>query len=139
MGLRIQLVKDDEVICELPLKPEEWEPQALERELRQIELNVVRMQRIHRILSNETRIRMLCEMARGSRRRFSELMEEVDANQKVISESLRGMLENDLIEKVQDRPRVLYYALSPLGFASFLSSIAMCRIMDEIKRMGGEL
>ncbi len=132
MDLRIHLIKDGKVIFDLPLEPEEWEWERLHGELDSLERDLSEIRAIHDILSNETRFRMICEMVRRSDSRFSELMERVDANQKIISESLRRMVERSMVQRVERNPREVHYLLSRIGFASFISCLTMRRIIQEL-------
>jgi len=132
MDLRVQLIKDGKVLLDLPLQPEEWTREELAQELDSLIGNLTRIQEIHNVLSNETRFRMMCEMARSSDSRFSELMEKVDANQKVVSESLRRMVDRSMIYRVERHPREVHYLLSRLGFASFITCLTMRRIIEEL-------
>ncbi len=132
MDLRVQLLKDGKVLLDLPLEPEEWELERLDHELDSLDRNLTKIQEIHNVLSNETRFRMLCEMVRSSDSRFSELMEKVDANQKVVTESLRRMMERSMVRRVERHPREVHYLPSRIGFASFITCLTMRRIIEEL-------
>jgi len=132
MDLRIRLVKDGKVVIDLPLEPKDWEWERLDRELNSLERDLTEIRAIHNVLSNETRFRMMCELVRRSDSRFSELMQKVNANQKIVSESLRRMVDRSLVHRVERNPREVHYLLSPLGFASFISCITMRRIIQEL-------
>ena len=132
MDLRIQLVKDGEVIFDLSLEPKDLEWGRLNHELDSLERDLTEIRVIHDVLSNETRFRMICEMARSSDSRFTELMQRVDANQKIVSENLRRMVERSLVRRVERNPREVHYLLSRLGFASFVSCLTMRRIIQEL-------
>jgi len=138
MGLKLQLLKDGKVIYQMPLTMDETEVDVVLRELGDFDEDLSRIQAFHDLFSSETRIRMLQEMVRGFGCRFSELMEALDANQKIISENLRRMSEMRLVKRVEKHPREVQYRPSPLGMASFLACIAMRRIMEEIEEVSGE-
>lgn len=125
-------MKDGKVIIDLPLEPGAWEWERLHQESNSLERDLAEVRAIHGVLSNETRFRMICEMVRRSDSRFSELMQRVDANQKIVSESLRRMVDQSLVHRVERNPREVHYFLSPLGFASFISCLIMRRIIQEL-------
>lgn len=134
MGLKLQLVKDDRIIFEMPLGLDEWDRHQLEDEINDFEDGIKDVEGFHDLYSNKTRIRMLCEITRRSDPRFTDLMEELDANQKIIYDSLQRMMKNDLVERVERHPRNVHYKLSQLGFASILMCAATQRVMEEIER-----
>lgn len=133
MGLKVQLIKGKKVILEFPLDIEEWQPEVLKQQLEEFEIHLPMISELHDILSNETRMRMLCEMVKTSDCRFSDFMECLDANQKIISESLHRMIDNELVERIERRRRDIHYTPSNLGFASLLTSIFMRKIIDELE------
>ncbi len=132
MDLRIRLVRNGRVILDLPLEPGEQELSQLQGELDTLESDFSEIRAINDILSNETRLKMLCEMVKRSDSRFSELMQRVDANQKVVSEGLKRMVERSMVHRIERHPREVYYLPSRLGFASFLACLTMRRIMEEL-------
>ena len=134
MGLKIQLVSDNKVIYELPLSIDDWKHEALEEELDDLETDLNETLEIHDILSNETRVKLLCGNIRKIDSRFTEFMEELDTNQKIISENLHRMMDMDLIKRIQKKPRDIHYEPSELGFASILTCLAMRKVMDEVRR-----
>ncbi|MBO3802419.1 MAG: hypothetical protein JTT11_00850 [Candidatus Brockarchaeota archaeon] len=134
MGLKLQLVKDDKVIFEMPLGMHDWDQKRLEEEMEEIEEEIGEIEALHDLYSNRTRIKMLCEITKRSDPRFTDLMEELDANQKIIYDALQKMIKNDLVERVERHPRNVHYRLSRLGFASILMCAATRRVMEEIER-----
>jgi DNA-binding HxlR family transcriptional regulator len=133
MSLKIQLVAGKKVIYELPLNRDEWKTEALEEMLDELETDLTGVLEINEIFSNRTRIRLLCGNIRRIDSRFTEFMEELDTNQKIISENLHKMVAMDLMRRVQKKPRDIHYEPSDLGFASILTCIAMRRILDEVR------
>jgi len=134
MGLKLQLVKDDRILFEMPLGIDEWDRRELEEEIDEFEEEINNVEELHDLYSNKTRIKMLCEITRNLDPRFTDLMEELDTNQKVIYDSLRKMMKNDLVERVERHPRNVHYRLSQLGFASILMCAATQRVMDIIEK-----
>jgi DNA-binding HxlR family transcriptional regulator len=133
-GLKLQLVKGNKIVFEMPLGIHEWDQKRLEEEIEEIEEEIGAVEALHDLFSNRTRIKMLCEITKRSNPRFTELMEELDANQKVIYDSLQKMMKNDLVERIERHPRNVHYRLSQLGFASILMCAATLRVMEEIER-----
>ncbi|MGQ9515223.1 MAG: hypothetical protein ACUVTL_09310 [Thermoproteota archaeon] len=134
MGLKLQLVKDNKIIFEMPLGIHEWDQRRLEKEIEEIEEEIGAIERLHDLFSNRTRIKMLCEITKRYDPRFTDLMEELDTNQKVIYDSLQKMMKYDLVERVERHPRNVHYRLSQLGFASILMCAATQRVLEEIER-----
>lgn len=132
MVLKLQLVRNDEVVLEVPLDVNNRDPDEVRNLLGMAERDIERAHEIHGIFASRTRMRMLDEMVRNFDRRFSELMEALDANQKIVSENLDRLREAGLVQRVARAPRDVHYIPSRLGFASLLTSAAMCRILDEI-------
>lgn len=125
-------MRNGKVILDLPIEPKEKELEQLYSELDSLEKDMGEIQAIHDVFSNETRFRMMCEMVRRSDSRFSQLMQKVDANQKIVSEGLRRMVKQSMVHRVERHPREVYYFPSRLGFASFLACLTMRRIIEEL-------
>jgi DNA-binding HxlR family transcriptional regulator len=133
MTLKVQLVRDERIILELPLKRREWKKEALESELEEFESDLVTSAEMHDIFSSRVRAKMISEMFRKSDRRFSELMNTLDANQKIVSENLQRMVKKRLVRRIEKKPSEVHYVLSDLGFASMIGCMVMSRIMDELE------
>ena len=133
MSLKIQLVSGKKVIYELPLNRDDWTTEALEEVLNELETDLTYTLEINDILSSRTRIKLLCGNIRRVDSRFTEFMEELDTNQKIISENLHKMVAMDLMKRVQKKSRDIHYEPSDLGFASILTCLAMRRVMDEVR------
>ena len=134
MGLKLQLVKDGKIIFEMPLGIDEWDRSELEEEIKEIEDEINNIEELHDLYSNKTRIRMLCEITLRSDPRFTDLMAQLDTNQKIIYDSLQKMMKNDLVERIERHPRNVHYRLSQLGFASILMCAATQRVMEQIEK-----
>jgi DNA-binding HxlR family transcriptional regulator len=132
MTLKLQIVKDDKVICEMPLEVSDWSRGRIEEELKLLERRMERVRAIHEMLASETRIRMLNSIIRNMDVRFSELMEQLDANQKIVNENLERLRNNRMVNRHEKNPRDVHYTASRLGFASFLTMAAIRRVMDEL-------
>lgn len=133
MTLRLQLVKDEKVIYEMPLEMSSWTRRRIEEELELVESQIERVRAIHEMLSSETRIRMLNRIIRNMDVRFSDLMDHLDANQKIVNENLQRLRSRHMIRRHETNPREVHYTASRLGIASFLAMTALHRVMDELK------
>jgi DNA-binding HxlR family transcriptional regulator len=133
MGLKLQLVRDGRVIFESPLDVEDVEPDLVRRELEAMEPELKDLSEFYDVLSNETRMRMMFEMVRTLDRRFAELMQDLDVNQKIVWDGLRQMKDRRMVEKVVRHRRNVHYVPSRLGFASFMVCAMVRRIMDETR------
>jgi len=134
MGLKLQLVKDGKIIFEMPLGIDEWDRSELEEEIKEIEDEINNVEELHDLYSNKTRIRMLCQITLRSDPRFTDLMAQLDTNQKIIYDSLQKMMKSDLVERIERHPRNVHYRLSQLGFASILMCAATQRVMEQIEK-----
>jgi DNA-binding HxlR family transcriptional regulator len=134
MGLKIQLVSGNKIIYQLPLSIEDWERETLEEAMDELETDLSEILEVNDILSNRTRLLLLCKNIRDVDSRFTEFMEDLDSNQKIISENLHKMIEMELIERTEKNSREIYYNPSDLGFASILTCLTMRKVLDEVKR-----
>jgi hypothetical protein len=119
MAFKVQLVKQGRIIVELPLQSEGWEEGILRSELEDLESTFDKIVEMHDIFSNKVRSRMLSELIKMSDLRFSELMNILDANQKIVNEN--------------KKPGEVHYTPSDLGFAGMLTCMMMRRILDEFE------
>jgi DNA-binding HxlR family transcriptional regulator len=133
MGLKVQLVRDGRVIFESPLDVEDAQPDLVRQELEAMERELRSLSGFYDVLSNETRMRMMMELVRTLDRRFGELMEDLDLNQKIVWDSLEQMKSRKLVEKVVHHKRNVHYVPSRLGFASLMVCAMVRRIMDETR------
>jgi len=134
MGLKIQLVSGNKVIYQLPLSMEDWERETLEEELDELETDLSEILEVNDILSNRTRLLLLCKNIRDVDSRFTEFMEELDSNQKIISENLHRMMDMELIKRTKKNSGEIYYNSSDLGFASILTCLTMRKVLGEVKK-----
>ncbi len=132
----MQLVRDGEVILEVPLFPEEWSRDQLEQELETLEASFDRLSKIFDALSHETRLRMMKQLMQDQDHtmNFMDFMRELDLNPKIVWENTRKLCEGGLLEKVEKGR----YRCSEFGQIEFMMSLALRRLMDvleELKRM----
>ena len=133
MTLKLQLVRDNKVIYEIPLEMSSWTRGRIEEELELVESQIERVSAIHEMLSSRTRIRMLNSIIQNMDVRFSDLMNQLDANQKIVNENLQRLRSRRMISRHETNPREVHYTASRLGVASLLMMTALHRVMDELK------
>ena len=133
MTLKLQLVRDDKVIYEMPLEMSIWTRRRIEEELELVESQIERVSAIHEMLSSGTRIRMLNRIIQNMDLRFSDIMNQLDANQKIVNENLQRLRSRHMISRHETNPREVHYTASRLGIASLLMMTALHRVMDELK------
>jgi len=129
MGLKLQLVKDGDVIFEVPISITEWPKELLENEMKSIEEDFQRFSKIFDALSNETRIRMMRRflMEEDASARFADLMQDLDLNPKIVWENLGKLSQCGFLEKT-GRGR---YRCSEFGQRAFtLMGLAMRRLLE---------
>jgi len=132
--LKLQLLKDNKVVYEMPLSMEEWPRERLENELNSFEQELGKFTRLFDALSHETRLRMMTrifgndDLALG----FADFMRDLDLNPKIVWEGTRKLREGGLLTKSHDGK----YRCSDPAVAEFLMlSLALRRLikaMDEL-------
>jgi hypothetical protein len=121
MKLKLQLLKDDEVIFEMPLTMDDWPRRRLENELASFEQEHERFARLFDALSHETRLRMM-----------TRLFEDLDLNPKIVWESTRKLRKGGLLTKSPNGK----YRCSNHGAAGFLMiSLALKRLLEAMEEL----
>lgn len=128
------LVEDGRVLLELPLSARSWDRRELRREFEDLESDLERVSGLFNAFSNTGRLRMMRAFFEriDHSLAFTELMNELGMNPKLVWDSTRRLRRVGLIEK-DDEGR---YRPTPEGEAQFLiASIALRRllqILDEL-------
>ena len=134
MKLKLQLLKDNKVIFEMPLTMEEWPRHRLENELASFEQEHERFTRLFDALSNETRLRMMTRLFEEDDRTlsFAEFMRDLNLNPKIVWESTRKLREGGLLTKSPDGK----YRCSDPGVAGFLMvSLVLRRLLEAMEEL----
>ena len=134
MGLKVQLVRDGEILLEIPLSPTDWPRERLEEELKAFDAGFQRFSRIFDALSHKTRLRMMRRLIVEEDRtmNFADFMRDLDLNPKIVWENAKKLREGGLVEKV-DRGT---YRCSEFGETGFiLLSFAFRRLMETLEEM----
>ena len=134
MKLKLQLVRDDEVIFEMPLSSTDWPKERLEYELDAFEEDSKKFSRIFTALSNETRLMMMKRLIEDSNNamNFTDFMRDLDLNPKLVWENARKLSEGGLVVKT-GRGR---YRCSEFGENGFIMmSLALRRLLEALDEM----
>jgi len=133
MTLKLLLVKDDKVLVEMPLVSEkELNKEFLEREIDDFGSGEFKeISGLLDDLSNEDRLKMLSKMLTSDGPvRFVDFMNDLELNQKLVSEYCRRMISSGLVTS-PERGR---YEVSRLGSSSFVvATVALRRIVKVLE------
>ena len=131
MSLKLQIVRDGEIIFEMPLSPTEWPREELLTQLEDFQDDYHRFSKIYNALSNETRLMMMKQIMEKRNRtiNFSDYMRELDLNPKLVWENTQKLRDSGFLVKV-GRGR---YRCSEIGETGFMMmSIVLRRIIDAL-------
>ncbi len=134
MKLTLRLVRDGEILFEIPLSPADWSREQLENELEAFEADCQRLSKIFDALSHETRLRMMKRLMEEEDRtmNFADFMRDLDLNPKIVWENAKKLSAGGLLEKV-DRGR---YRCSEVGQTGFiLVSLVLRHLMETLEEM----
>jgi len=132
--LKLMLVEDGKVLLEMPLSMKSWDRRELKQELDGFDEQIESMSGLFRVLSNEGRMRMMSAFFESEDRNmaFTQLMNELGMNPKLIWDSTKRLSRSGLIEK-DDEGR---YLPTREGEAQFLVlGVAMRHIMQILREM----
>lgn len=130
--MKLQLVRDGEVIFEMPLSPTDWPREQLKNELERSEADFERFSRVFDALSNETRLMMMKRLMEEEDRtiNFADFMRDLDLNPKLVWENTRKLREGGLLEKIA-RGR---YRCSDFGETGFMMmNLALRRLIEALE------
>lgn len=133
MKLKLQLVRDGDVLFELPLSPEDWRRKEIEDEFKVVSEDFQRFSRIFDALSNETRLemmRMMLEEEHGLS--FADFMNGLNLNPKIVWENSRKLIDGGLVEKTGRGQ----YSCSEFGEKAFvMMSMALTRLIESLEKI----
>jgi pentatricopeptide repeat protein len=127
--LKLMLVDDGRVLWEMPLQAHNWERGNLKREFDEVEREMGRFNGLFNALANEGRMRMMRAFFRDMERpmAFTELVNELGMNPKIVSDSTKRLRRTGFIEKDDEGK----YRPTRTGEAQFLMmSVALRRMLD---------
>lgn len=128
MKLRLLLVKDDQVLCEIPLSPNDWVKNELEEELENFREELQNYTKILAAVMNENRVQMLRHLLENedSTLSFTDFREGLRLNPKIIREHTMKLQEAGFLES----PKRGKYKFSERGQASFMmTGLALRRML----------
>ena len=130
--LKLMLVDDGRILFELPLSARSWDRGELSMELEGMENHLDNMSELFRALSNTGRVRMMRALFESHERNmaFTELMNELGMNPKLVWDSTKRLRRSGLIEKDDDGR----YRPTREGEAQFLMVGIAMRHMLQILR-----
>jgi len=134
MKLKLQLVRDGEVLFELPISPADWPRDRLENESEDFETDFQRFPKIFVALSHETRFRMMKLLMEEEDRtiNFADFVRDLNLNPKIVWENAKKLTEGGLLEKVERGK----YRCSEFGQRGFiLLSFAFKRLMEALEEI----
>jgi DNA-binding transcriptional ArsR family regulator len=134
MKLKLQLVRDGEVIFEFPLSAADWSKRQLDSELESVGQDFQRFSRIFDAFSHETRLRMMRRLMEEEDRTvsFADFMHDLDLNPKLVWENARKLREGGLVRKT-GRGR---YSCSELGQRTFvMMSLALRHMLEAMEEL----
>jgi DNA-binding transcriptional ArsR family regulator len=134
MTLKLQLVEDGKVIFQIPLSPTDWSREELANDLNAFEANYQRYSKLFSALSNETRLRMMKRLIERKKRTvtFTDFMQDLDLNPKLVWENTRKLREGGLLVKIGRNG----YRCSEFGETSFMMmSLAFRRLVNALEEM----
>jgi predicted transcriptional regulator len=132
--LKLMLVEDDKVLWEIPLNARQWDRRSLNREFDEMEGEMARFESLFNALANRGRMRMMRSLFDTTDRSmgFTELMNELGMNPKIVSDSTKRLRRSGFIEK-DDEGR---YRTTRNGEAQFLMmSVAMRRMLEILEQL----
>ncbi len=132
MTLKLRLVRNGEVLFEIPLSLTDWPREQLRNELEAFEADCQRLSKVFDALSHETRLRMMKRLLEEEDRtmNFVDFMRDLDLNPKIVWENAKKLREGGLLEKVE-RGR---YRCSEAGQSRFiLMSLVLRHLMEALE------
>ncbi|UCD26217.1 MAG: winged helix-turn-helix transcriptional regulator [Candidatus Bathyarchaeota archaeon] len=132
MRLKLQLVRNGEVLFEVPLSPTDWSREQLEGELDAFESDCQRLSKIFDALSHETRLRMMKRLMEEEDRtmNFADFMRDLSLNPKTVWENARKLTEGGFLEKIERGK----YRCSEAGQSGFiLMSLVLRHLMEALE------
>ena len=124
-------MRDGDVVFELPLSPEDWRNEEVQKEFRVVSEDFKKFSRIFDALSNETRLEMMRRMLEEeSGLSFADFMRDLNLNPKIVWENSKKLIDNGLVEKTGRGQ----YSCSEFGERAFvLMSVTLRRLIDSLE------
>jgi DNA-binding HxlR family transcriptional regulator len=132
--LKLKLEENGKVLWEIPLQARAWNRRSLRQEFDKVERDMARFEATFHALANHSRMRMMRTFFRDLEQPmgFTDLMNDLGMNPKIVSDSTRRLRSTGLIEKNENGK----YTPTRSGEAQFLMmSVAMRRMLEILERL----
>jgi len=134
MTLKLQLVRDGEIILEIPLSPMDWPKDQLETEFKAFEDDFQKFSSMFDALSNQTRLKMMRRLVQEEDRtmNFADFMRDLDLNPKTVWENSKKLSDGGFLTKTG---RGTYFC-SEFSQSAFLTlSLALRRLLESLEEI----
>ncbi len=134
MSLKLQLVKNNKIILEIPLSPTDWPKDELETELTAFEEDFQKFSSMFDALSNQTRLRMMRRLVQeeNSTMNFADFMRDLDLNPKTVWENSKKLSDGGFLTKTGRGT----YSCSEFSQSAFLTlSLALRRLLESLEEI----
>lgn len=134
MKYRLQLMRDGQVLFEMPLSLIDWSKEELENEFKETEEDFQKFSKIFDALSHETRLRMMQRLVEEEDHTlsFADFMRDLDLNPKLVWENSKKLEESGLLEKTGRGQ----YSCSEFGQTAFIMmSLALRRLIQSLEEI----
>lgn len=118
LSLKLLLVRNGQVLMEMPLSAEAWPQDALQRELNAFEEDFERFTKLFDALSHRTRLQMVRRLFEedDSALGFTDFTRELGLNPKIVWQNTKKLCDGGLLRKGENGK----YGFSETGKAQFL-------------------
>ena len=130
--LRLLLMKDDKILCEIPLSPKDLGEKAFEMQMDHFLENFARYSQVTDALSNVNRLRMLRFLLdeEDMTRSFSDFLRGLRMNPKIVREHTIRLREAGYVEC----PSRGKYRVSQRGSILFMTAgLAVMRVIETLE------
>lgn len=131
--LKLALFEDEKKLWEIPLLLKDWDGLTLSEEFRKLKDEMDRMELLFNTLSNTGRLKMMCRIFESKdSMAFTDLMNSLNMNPKIVSDSTKRLQKTGLIKKDGNGR----YMPTSKGEAQFMMmSIALQRMIKMLDRL----
>jgi DNA-binding transcriptional ArsR family regulator len=134
MTLKLQLLRDGEIILEIPLSLMDWPKDQLETEFKAFEEDFQKFSSMFDALSNQTRLKMMRRLVEeeDSTMNFADFMRDLDLNPKTVWENSKKLSDGGFLTKTGRGT----YSCSEFSQSAFLTlSLALRRLLESLEEI----
>jgi hypothetical protein len=130
MSLKLLLVRNDEIIMELPLSTEAWAQDTLQQALNAFEDEMERFTKLFDALSHRTRLKMVKRLFEqdDDSLGFTDFTRELGLNPKIVWQNAKKLCDGGIMRKGQNGK----YGFSETGKAQFITVSLVLKHLQEI-------